>query len=301
MSLTTRIESFVRSNVPPWAARLGKRIIAGPRYRTQLRAARASFKEFSEKYPHPILFVAGLPKSGTSWLESMLASFPGYQDIMIPEAVAYERTHGGSHDYDIPSDMFDRLHNALVIAKMHVHGSVHNVAVLRKADVPYLVMYRDLRDVAVSYVYYVRRTPWHPEHPMYKGLSNTQGLDCFADTLLKPYVDWVRSWHANRNIEKSMELRYEDLLAAPGERMTDVANHFGLNPDPAALSRIIEANSFQSQSAGRSGEQKHGQSFYRKGVAGDWRNHIEGELKSKYKAALSTFLIEFDYEKDESW
>jgi hypothetical protein len=301
MSLATRLESFVRTNVPPWAARLGKRVINRPRYRTQLRAARETFRQFGANYPHPVLFVAGLPKSGTTWLESMLASFPGYQDVMIPEAVAYEQSHGGSHDYDIPSDMFDRLQHALVIAKMHVHGSPHNVDVLRKAGVPYLVMYRDLRDVAVSYVFYVRRTPWHPEHPHYRSLSPAQGLDRFADTMLMPYVDWVRSWNANRDIEKSMELRYEDLLASPGDRMMAVAAHFGLTPSPQALERIIEKNSFQKQSAGRAGEQQKDRSFFRKGVAGDWRNHLEGELKSTYKRALGTFLVEFGYEQDESW
>ena len=301
MSVASRIESLVRSNVPPWAARLGKRMVARPRYRSQLSAAREGYRSFGAKYPNPVLFVAGLPKSGTSWLESMLASFPGYHDVLIPEAIDYERTHGGSHDYDIPGDMFDRFRNMLVITKMHVHGSKHNAEVLRRAGVPYLVMYRDLRDVAVSYVFYVRRTPWHPEHPHYNGLTPAQGLARFADTLLSAYADWVRSWHANRDPGKSIELRYEELLAAPREKLTEVAEFFGLDPDPAVLDGIVEANSFERMSAGRDAEKQQDQSFFRKGVAGDWRNHMTGELKTKYKDVLREFLIEFNYEKDESW
>lgn len=301
MSVATRLESLVRGHVPAWAARAGKRLVATPRYRSQLRAARQGYRSNGERYANPVIFVAGLPKSGTSWLESMLASFPGYHDVMLPEAIRYEQTHGGSHDYDIPTDMFARFQDMLVIAKMHVHGSPHNVAVLRNAGIPYLVMYRDLRDVAVSYVFYVQRTPWHPEHPQYRGLHSDAALHRFADTLLMPYVEWVRSWHANRDIATSMALRYEDLLASPRERMTEVATRFGLDPEPALLEKIIEANSFQKRSAGRADEQQQGRSFFRKGVAGDWDNHLTGELKERYKAALGTFLVEFGYEKDESW
>jgi len=29
-------------------------------------------------YKHPIIFIAGLPKSGTTWLRTMLANLPGY-------------------------------------------------------------------------------------------------------------------------------------------------------------------------------------------------------------------------------
>lgn len=301
MSVATRLESFVRSNVPPWVARLGKRMIARPRYRSQLAAAREGYRSFKSHYPNPVLFVAGLPKSGTTWLESMLASFPGYHDVLIPEAIDYERRHGGSHDYDIPADMFDRFRDMLVITKMHVHGSKHNAAVLQRAQVPYLVMYRDLRDVAVSYVFYVRRTPWHPEHPHYKNLTPAQGLDRFADTLLPAYVEWVRSWHANRDPARSIELRYEQLLAAPKDRMQDVANFFGLNPEPGVIENIIDANSFERMSAGRMNERQQNQSFFRKGVAGDWRNHLEGDLKTKFKNVLRDFLIEFGYEKDDAW
>ncbi len=32
------------------------------------------------------------------------------------------------------------------------------------ADVKYVIMYRDLRDVAVSHYYYAKQTPWHPEY-----------------------------------------------------------------------------------------------------------------------------------------
>lgn len=301
MSLASTIERFVRTNVPPWAARLGKRIIVRPRYRATLRVCRDGYRMYGSKYPNPIIFVAGLPKSGTSWLESMLASFPGYHDVIIPESIDYERTHGGSHDYDLPRDMFSRFADMLVISKMHVHGSKHNADVLRDAGVPYLVMYRDLRDVAVSYVFYVRRTPWHPEHPHYKKLSPAEGLQRFSDTLLPKYVQWVRSWHANRDPGKSMELRYEQLLEDPKARMMDVANHFGLTLEPAELDRIVEANSFAKQSAGRESERRGNQSFFRKGVAGDWANHLTGALKDNYKRVLGTFLIEFGYEKDESW
>lgn len=301
MSLTKTLENATRRFLPPAGARMAKRLAVGRRYRAQAAACREGFKEHGQKYPQKVLFVAGLPKSGTTWVEKMLASFPGFHELLIPEVAAHEMATGGSHDFELPEDFFSRFRDMLVLTKMHVHGSRHNARVLREAGVRYVVLYRDLRDVAVSNFFYVRNTPWHPEHPHYRGRTVREGLVTFAERTLPAYVDWVRSWHTNRDPERSEVLRYEDLLADDLACLRRMAALFQLPADDDQLREIARRNSFKAMSGGRDPGQESDASFQRKGQAGDWQNHFTPEITSVYKDVLGDFLIEFGYERSPDW
>jgi hypothetical protein len=295
------LKSTAQSYLPPWVSRPLREWTVRARYRQQREACRKAYHAHGECYKHPILFVAGLPKSGTTWMERMLSSYSGYQKIMIPEAIEYEVRSRGSHDFELPPDLFERLSNMLAVLKLHVHGSPQNTDVLREANVPYLIMYRDLRDVAVSHVFYVQRTPWHPEHPDYKGLSIEEGLRHFGETLLPEFVEWIRSWHANRDLENSLVVRYEDLLADTTATFRKVARLFELPDDRDTIQSIVDEHRFENLSEGRSRGEDGDDSFFRKGVSGDWKNHFIPELKTLYKENAGQALIDFGYETDLDW
>jgi hypothetical protein len=301
MSLTKKLENLTKSCLPPAGARLAKRMSVGARYRTQIQACRAGYKEHADRYPQSTLFVAGLPKSGTTWLEKMIGTYEGFHELMIPEVARHEMQTGGSHDYELPEDMFDRFERALVLTKMHVHGSPHNAKVLKQAQVRYVVLYRDLRDVAVSNYHYVRNTPWHPEHGVYAKTDLDEGLLLFADRTLKAYSDWIYSWHQNRDPDLSLIIRYEDMLNDDAKVLRQVATHFDLDASDETIERITRANSFNAMSGGRTKGQESRSDFARKGVAGDWRNHFDKKIKSRYKEIIGQTLIDFEYEQSLDW
>lgn len=295
------LEGAARKFLTPAMSRWAKRLAVRSRYRAQAKACREGFEQYGDRYPRPVLFIAGLPKSGTTWLEKMVSSFPGYHELLIPDVAAHEMRAGGSHDYDLPEDMFGRFENMLVLTKMHVHGSEHNVRLLHEAGVPYVVLFRDLRDVAISNFYYVRNTPWHPEHPHYRGLALTEGLKVFAERTLAAYADWVRSWDANRDPQRSVVLRYEQMLDGALGAIKQVAAVFELPGSDQELAQIVDRHSFKRMSGGRDrGHSADGQ-FVRKGVAGDWVNHFDGPLRDLYKQKIGQFLIDYGYERDLNW
>lgn len=271
------------------------------RFRQRLLKAKQGYHGYSDRYPNPLLFVAGLPKSGTSWLESMLASYPGYQNLVIPEAVQYELQRGGSHDFELPFGTVDRFEKALAVLKLHVHGSAHNVQLLHQAEVPYVVLYRDLRDVAVSHYFYVRQTPWHPEYEDYADRSVEEGIRHFGRTLLPDFVAWIQSWRKRRDPDLSLELRYEDLLVDTVGEFRDVAFHFGLDSSFSAVERIVAEHSFENMSNGRSRGEQDETSFVRKGVAGDWQHHFTDDLRTLFKETVGDILIDLGYESDRAW
>lgn len=286
----TIIEKYARTSVPSFVAPLAKKIIAWPRYWSQLRKCKAQYNQFKDKYSHATLYIAGLPKSGTTWLEMMLGSFPGFSDIMLPEAVAYEQKHGESHSYDLPLNTFERFSNALVVLKLHAHGSQHNVELLQKNNIQYVVIYRDMRDVAVSYIFYVQRTAYHPEHALYKKLAMQDALLHFAKTLLSQYVEWVNSWQLYKNSPLSLIVRYEDLVEKPYESLTAITKHYGIHTTDQEIKNIIEKNSFQQLSGGRKQGMDDNKSFFRKGGSGDWKNYFNDSIAAAFDKELNKLL-----------
>jgi hypothetical protein len=156
-------------------------------------------------------------------------------------------------------------------------------------------------DVAISLYFYIRQLPWHPEYPVYSGLTPAEGLARLAERTLPAYAAWVHSWHQNRDPDASLIVRYEQMLANPEEVMTPIAKHFALDSSPETICRIVQQHSFQRLSGGRSQGQQDARSFFRKGVAGDWRNHLSPELKRAYKAVIGQFLVEYGFEQDDAW
>jgi hypothetical protein len=278
-------------NVPPAFLRAAKSAIRMPRYWTALARARAGYARHGSSYRHPYLFVAGLPKSGTSWVESMLASYAGYTLLAHPELTAFDYANRGTHGFEMPEDFFTRLGPALCVVKIHCHGSENNARVLARSAVPYCILYRDLRDAAVSHVCYVQRTPWHPEYPVYRALSVKEGLGYFARTLLPEWRDWIDSWKRWRDPAAGMEVTYERLLSDPHGAMAELVRHFALSDAP--LGGIVAMSAFEKV--------KTGGSFFRKGVAGDWKNHFDAGLKAEFERVIGRHLVAWGYERDLDW
>ena len=289
-----KIEKNARGYFPPFLAPAAKSMIAWPRYYSQLHKSKTQFSTYKDKYPQHILFIAGLPKSGTTWLEKMLGSFPGFVDIMIPEAVAYEQKNKQSHLFEFPGNIFSRFDESLAVLKMHAHGSFRNFSLLEQAGLRYVVLFRDLRDVAVSHVHYVQATAYHPEHALYKRLNTKHALIHFANELLPQFVEWVDSWHQHKNSPLSYIIRYEDLLLHPYEKLTEVVNHYRINTSDEEIKSIIQKNSFENMKAGENGISEE-KSFFRKGGSGDWKNYFDIELKEIYGSILKEFNAEYGY------
>ncbi len=298
---TKQLEELTRKHLNPTQARLAKQVSIYPRYLMQLHDARQGYKKYGGRYPQNILFVAGLPKSGTTWLKKMLLCYPGFKEVLFPGESIHALALGGSHDYDLPDDLFRHFNKALICTRMHIHGSMQNVNVLKANNIRHVVLFRDLRDVAISHYFYVRQTPWHPEYLLYSKLDLKEGLKKFAERTLLGFVAWVRSWRENQDPDLCLEISYEQMLSDGSGVMTEVAQHFELDSSVQTINDIIEKNSFKRISGGRKQGQENDKSFFRKGIAGDWKNQFDEELKDLYKELIGDFLIEFNYEEDTNW
>ena len=107
-----KCEAIARK-LPPCVSRFGKRFITYKRAKDQLRSCKQGFQQHGEKYPQPILFIAGLPKSGSTWIEKMVSSYEGFNEYLLPAIARHELRTGGSHDFEMPGGCLTHCLSAL--------------------------------------------------------------------------------------------------------------------------------------------------------------------------------------------
>jgi hypothetical protein len=110
----------------------------------------------------------------------------------------------------------------------------------------------------------------------------------------------VRDGPALLGADYYAEVRYEDLLEKPEEELGRLLGFLGADASGPTVRRCVRAASFERLAGGRSRGQEAA-SFFRKGVAGDWKNVFTERNKQDFKAAAGDLLIELGYEEDGDW
>ena len=91
-----------------------------------------------------------------------------------------------------------------------------------------------------------------------------------------------------------LEIRYEDLLGDPPATVADALGFLGADDDEGLVERCIRSGSFERASRRQQGEEDSS-SFFRKGVAGDWRNVFTARDREIYEEYAGNVLIEAGY------
>jgi hypothetical protein len=97
------------------------------------------------------------------------------------------------------------------------------------------------------------------------------------------------------------EVRYEDLLERPNEEVQRLLGFLGVDADETLVEHCVSSASFEKLSRGRERGQEDPSSFYRKGVAGDWKYLFDERDRQVYKEEAGELLIRLGYEKNDGW
>jgi hypothetical protein len=100
--------------------------------------------------------------------------------------------------------------------------------------------------------------------------------------------------------ENYTEVKYEELLANPQAELKRLVGFLGADVSDKTVRECVSAASFERLSGGRKRGQEEA-SFFRKGVAGDWKNVFTEKNKQEFKAAAGELLVRMGYEKDDDW
>ncbi len=243
-------------------------------------------------YPHRNLLIVGQPKSGSTWLFNMVCELPGYLP-WTPDYIKFEQ-------HDLKRAWVENIPAGFTVTKTHTRPTEENIERVDATGRPYVVLLRDLRDIAVSWCFYVGNEANHPRHDMVKPLQMPERLDYFIETMLPEFAFWASTWHARHDGKRGLVVNYEELLADTGGQLGKVVRHFGVDLAQASLDGIVERFRFEKRTGRKQGEEDSTQ-FNRKGVSGDWRNHFSESHQAAFRSIAGDALVELGYGTGAEW
>lgn len=233
------------------------------------------------------VLVNSIPKSGTTWVRTMMAALPGYEEHPMNGVAARD-----------PQSLRELKRG--YVFHGHLSPSAEVFDVIAELDIRTVFVYRDLRDVIVSNYFHL--TELNPDRAPDWMQGKTKEELFHADVLrewcvpVKRYPQ-IREWEANPGIPT---VRYEELKLDTAGAMRRVLSEMSFNVTPGIVEHVVETASFERLSGRRPGEEDPS-SPQRKGIVGDWRNHFSERNKRALKERYGELLVEFDYETDHDW
>ncbi len=165
-----------------------------------------------------------------------------------------------------------------------------------------IVVLRDLRDTLVS-LYYSHRYS-HSDSSRFVAESRRRlasldvgaGLEHLLVSGLANIAKIQRSW-----LDSGAQfIKYEDLIAdeyGVFERFAEMAE---LDLPRRDIHAAVKAVSFFERSGRELGSEDR-QAHLRKGIPGDWKNHFDESLISRFKKLYGDLLVKAGYEPDDDW
>jgi len=271
----------------------------------------------------PKAFVVGCQKSGTTWVQHLLASHPEVCSrgearlgtllfpLLAQVARAYNEQQrvGAVNRIEDPQlreigrlaccSLFARWLDAerdsdrvrLIAEKTPEHAQALPVldAVFGGCRIVHVI--RDGRDCTVSGWFHNLRE--HADE--FRARFPTMALyaDYFASQHWGPYIRSAQSWGA-ANPDRYHEIRYEELIERPHAGYAALFRFLGVGADEETVRGCVERTSFHAMTGRDPGEQNVS-SHFRKGVVGDWREHLDPDAVAAFERPVLGLMRELSY------
>ncbi len=274
-----------------------------------------------------IVWLASYPKSGNTWFRAFLTALlnPGEPAIdinnMHPTTIASSRQlfdeMAGVPSADLTPQEIDQLRPRVyrqnaVESEEIIYHKIHDAwsllpdgSQMFPAEVTKAVIYfiRNPLDVAVSFAH-------HLSAGFDKTISIMNNADyafCYrSDRLHNQLRQRLFTWsnHIQSWVDKSglpvLVIRYEDMKAAPMLTFTRATSFIGLKYKKDEIEAALKMSSFdilkkQEEEKGFSEKSASAVSFFRKGLAGDWKNVLTPEQVKRIVDAHGEMMGRFGY------
>ncbi|CCB65045.1 sulfotransferase domain-containing protein [Hyphomicrobium sp. MC1] len=215
----------------------------------------------------PRYLVITLGKSGSNWLNNILAALPGIEKFDM-----------GAHGITgIRVNELEKLGPGKVMYT-HLRHSEKVCAEIARLNVRPFYIYRDIRDALVSeYFHKAYLDPrFKTKNPILKHVDersafNYRNIVKWSTTL--PVYNDALAWVADSSVPSA---KFEDLVQNPEETLRSLLTFHGMDFSDTEIKSALQKASFQAM-AGRTPGQENRNSHYRKGIVGDWKNYFSAK------------------------
>jgi hypothetical protein len=224
-------------------------------------------------------------KAGSQWVRAVLTSLASSRFVPVKP--------------DMSHVLQDPIRPGGVYTPVYLDKPSFECAV----DAPHrrFVVIRDLRDTLVSW-YFSLRYSHNPNNSVRDFRAALADMDTASglEYLIEHRFDHMAALQSSWLGGSELVIRYEDLLADEFATFRRICDHCQLEAGDGDLRAALDAHSFERKS-GRQRGQEDAKAHYRKGVAGDWKNHFRSETKAHFKRKFGWVLVQSGYEEGQDW
>ncbi|MGM7700380.1 sulfotransferase domain-containing protein [Pseudalkalibacillus sp. Hm43] len=240
-------------------------------------------------------FVNSIAKSGTHLIRPLLEGVPElkHQNFIYPGHIYQLQEH---------KQVLSRM-SANQFANGHLFHSEEYVKLFEDLNMKQVFLYRDPRDIVVSYAHFFMKFPNHPYYQFFTENNMTVQSRCKLiingnEILRRPNInDWYHRFLPWKNEPNVLPVKYENLVASPElqkQELRRILQFVGVNRKSSlqieGLLRRMQNHVDPTKSP-----------TYRKGQSGNWRQEFDEEVKNQFKRVAGQLLIELGYERDLNW
>jgi hypothetical protein len=270
-----------------------------------------------------VFFIAGAPKSGTTWIQKCLNLHPfiasdgeGHFDLLGELVhkimVSFNKEQEGriSRAQDPRAIILDNsdFYNILKfiidnqLAKRVIHDDIEWVGDKTPEHTKFLKtlkqfypsakvihIMRDGRDCLVSW--WVRYKSTEPN----SNDNIEDHIEWFVKKIWVPYVQALKNF-GKEHPENYLEITYEDMHTDPHKTLENILKYLPIGYTDSTIDHCIRYSRFQVLSKGRVKGQEDSSSHFRKGIIGDWKNYLNDSLHDQFLDIGGELLQELGYE-----
>jgi hypothetical protein len=232
------------------------------------------------------IIVTEYPKSGGSWLVSLIGdvlSLPK-RDIYVSEG--FNLFDLSKHFWYEDALSYNLTESCVIKSHELPDSPLHNFP----AKIIHLI--RDGRDVVISKYF-------HDKDFCVKNRIFNEFTMSFEEFLEKTAREWgtyVSAWAE----KKTLTCRYEELLFDTTSTIQNILSQLEFEVPLEKVNEIIQANTKDKMRKALDKLFEYN-TFIRKGIAGDWKNHFAKDHKEIFKKCAGDVLIKLGYESDNNW
>ncbi len=273
----------------------------------------------------PLCFVVGCQKSGTTWVQAILDGHPevachgetALAQVVLPVVSQLVSTFNQQQQYrhaqfnasdpltEVDGHALFKIISAYLLSR-HVdlnavscvgektpeHAMVMPQLYNEFPHSKFIHVIRDGRDAAVSGYFHNVRQNGQAFSEQFPDMATY--ITYFAQSHWKPYIMAARAFgHARPNAYH--ELRYETLLTDTPTCIRNMLEFLNVDASKAKVDACLHAGDFGTMTGGRSRGDENRESFFRKGVAGDWQQHFDAACHDAFNNQAGDLLNELGY------
>jgi hypothetical protein len=244
----------------------------------------------------PPFIMNSIPKSGTHLMSQILKGMPGVtQGAHLYAGIEHLNEHRQA--------LKTMKSNEFILG--HIYHSSEWVSMMQHFGMKQVFLYRDPRDIVVSFVHFIHRLPQSKLYPilMKRGITFKEQLLTVIQGVNTPQLyyhdiaEWIGMFDGWIHTPNVLSIKYEQLRASHDSQLhtlQQIAEFLwdGLTP-PLPLAHLavrMQANINPQQSP-----------TFRQGSTGNWRKEFDAEVKETFKRVAGNSLIALGYERDKKW